>query len=194
MKRHEQREATRAHVLAVATRMFEERGFDATTVRDIAQVADVSVGTVMAVGDKAALLVETFDRRIAEVHDKRAAQAAAGTDGDVVGALLDVFAPFVEMFSANPSLAQAYAAALVSGKHRAGVFHELAVALRREISQTLQRAGQAPEEADRAALAVHLAYLGTLFMSAGTGDPNDPKPIEDFVSVLQHLSPERPNP
>lgn len=193
MKRQERRAATRQHVLAVAAQMFEERGFDSTTVRDIAQAAGVSVGTVMAVGDKSALLVEVFDDRIGEVHEKRDTKASVAPDGDAVGALLDIFAPFVEMFAANPTLAQDYAAALVSGKHRAGVFHDLAATLRREISQTLQQTGLIPEVADQTAIAVHLAYLGTLFMSAGTGDPNDPKPGEDFVAVLQRLANERPN-
>jgi AcrR family transcriptional regulator len=192
MRRQERRAATRQHVLAVAAQMFEERGFDSTTVRDIAQAAGVSVGTVMAVGDKSALLVEVFDARIGEVHENRAVSPTA-TDGDAVDALLHIFAPFVEMFAANPTLAQDYAAALVSGKHRAGVFHDLAVTLRREISQTLQQSGISPEVADQTAIAVHLAYLGTLFMSAGTGDPNDPKPAEDFVAVLQHLTIGRSN-
>ena len=68
----------------------------------------------------------------------------------------------------------------------------LAATLRREISRTLQQTGIAAEVADQRAIAVHLAYLGTLFMSAGTGDPNDPKPGEDFIAVLQHLADERP--
>lgn len=191
MKRQERRVATRQHVLTVAAQMFEEHGFDSTTVRDIAHAAGVSVGTVMAVGDKSALLVEVFDGRIGQVHENRGAKASAA-DGNAVDALLDVFSPFVEMFAANPTLAQDYAAALVSGKHRAGVFHELAATLRREISETLQQTGLSPQVADQRAVAVHLAYLGTLFMSAGTGDPNDPKPAEDFVAVLQHLTDERP--
>lgn len=192
MSRREQAAATRRHVLTVAAQMFEERGFDLTTVRDIAQSAGVSVGTVMAVGDKSALLVEVFDDRIAQVHKKRETQSSEAADGDAVHALLDIFSPFVEMFAANPTLAQDYAAALVSGKHRAGVFHDLAATLRREISRTLQQTGIAAEVADQRAIAVHLAYLGTLFMSAGTGDPNDPKPGEDFIAVLQHLADERP--
>lgn len=50
--RSELREATRLRVLDSARRLFEARGFNATTVRAIAADAGVSAGTVMTVGDR----------------------------------------------------------------------------------------------------------------------------------------------
>src|SRR4051812_41629656 len=77
-RRRAQAETTRTDVAEAARRMFAERGWAATTVRDIARDARVSEPTVYsAYGGKAALamaLVDTMDstadldRMLAEVH------------------------------------------------------------------------------------------------------------------------------
>ncbi|MDZ4054653.1 MAG: helix-turn-helix domain-containing protein, partial [Phenylobacterium sp.] len=44
--RQSQKEATRKRVLDAARDLFETRGYEETTVREIARVAEVSVGSV----------------------------------------------------------------------------------------------------------------------------------------------------
>ncbi|WP_306189647.1 MULTISPECIES: TetR/AcrR family transcriptional regulator [unclassified Streptomyces] len=192
ISRREQREATRERVLGVAERLFAARGFESTTVREIAADAGVSVGTVMAVGDKAAILVELFDRRISALHRAREERGeprpTAPAPGTLVEEILALFAPFVDLFTSDLDLARHYAATLVTGKHRAGVFDELAAVLRREIGDVLARAGFAPEAAARGASAIHLAYLGTLFVAAGTGGADVSGPIEDLVRVVEFIT------
>lgn len=52
----------RAHILAAAARVFAAQGFHATTVKEVARAADVSVGTIYnAFEDKTALLLAVFD-------------------------------------------------------------------------------------------------------------------------------------
>jgi AcrR family transcriptional regulator len=190
--RREQREATRERVLSAAEHLFAAHGFESTTIREIAAGAGVSVGTVMAVGDKAAILVELFDRRISVLHKTRAERGeprqTTPSPGHLVDEILALFEPFVALFSSDPELARQYAATLVTGKHKAGVFNELAAVLRREISDVLARAGFAPEAATRGATAIHLAYLGTLFVGAGTGGTDPSGPIEDLVSVMEFIT------
>lgn len=60
-------------MLASTQHLFATNGFAATTVRQIAADAQVSVGTVMAVGAEEALLVTSFDTWIAAVHHARSA-------------------------------------------------------------------------------------------------------------------------
>lgn len=193
--RSAQREATRRRVLSAAERLFADRGFESTTVREIAAGAGVSVGTVMAVGDKAAILVELFDRRISALHEQRADRGEPGrtapSPGRVVDEILALFEPFVALFTGDPELARQYAATLVAGRHEAGVFDELAVVLRREIGDVLARAGFAPEAAARGATAIHLAYLGTLFAGAGAGGSDLSGPVEDLVSVVEFITESR---
>ncbi|QKW08129.1 TetR/AcrR family transcriptional regulator [Streptomyces sp. NA04227] len=190
--RKAQREATRERVLSAAERLFTARGFGSTTVREIAADASVSVGTVMAVGDKAAILVELFDRRVAALHAARAPMdepgRAATPPGPLTDELLAVFEPFLALFYSDVDLARQYAATLVTGKYRAAVFTELAAVLRREIGEVLMRAGFPPEAAARGATTLHLAHLGSLFISAGTGARDPSKPVEDLISVVEFLT------
>ena len=55
------RDRTEAAVLAEAGRLFALRGFAATSVRDIAAAAGVSVGTVVSVGGKSELFLRCME-------------------------------------------------------------------------------------------------------------------------------------
>ncbi len=70
--RQEQARRTRAQVLDAATRCFVERGYAATTMRDVAAAAGVSVPTVFAQGGKAALLLACVDRALVGTDEDRA--------------------------------------------------------------------------------------------------------------------------
>ena len=187
--RSELREATRLRVLDSARRLFEARGFNATTVRAIAADAGVSAGTVMAVGDKRALLVKVFDEAIGAVHASRAFRAPGGesatrdaaavepaesaTPADPVppeslaAQVIDLLEPFISLFAAHPDLSRAYAAALISGAHASEVFGGLRTLLIAEIASVLSRAagGDAGSRVDADALAasIHLLYIGAVF-------------------------------
>lgn len=62
--RAEQARQTRAAVLDAAGRCFLERGYAATTMKEVAAAAGVSVPTVFAQGGKAALLLACVDRAV----------------------------------------------------------------------------------------------------------------------------------
>ena len=62
--RAEQAQRTRAAVLDAAGRCFVERGYAATTMKDVAAAAGVSVQTVFGQGSKAALLLACVDRAV----------------------------------------------------------------------------------------------------------------------------------
>jgi AcrR family transcriptional regulator len=57
-------ERTRSAVVSAAARCFVERGYARTTMRDIAQAAEVAVQTVFAQGSKASLLLAAVDRAV----------------------------------------------------------------------------------------------------------------------------------
>src|SRR3954453_20825023 len=62
--RAEQAQRTRAAVLDAASRCFLDRGYAATTMKDVAAEAGVSVQTVFGPGSKAALLLACVDRAV----------------------------------------------------------------------------------------------------------------------------------
>ncbi len=69
--RSAQRQRTEERILTDAAALFLDRGYRGTTVRAIAESAGVSVGRVMAVGDKDALLIACYDRWIARSRRAR---------------------------------------------------------------------------------------------------------------------------
>lgn len=162
------RRETQAKVLETADALFQQQGFSATTIRDIAAAAGVSVGTVMVVGDKSALLVTVFDRLIESLHQEPRARGASGdSQADRVMTLL---APFIELFTSRPELARIYASILVAGSHSSAIFTDLATLLIEEIHEVV---GEHASDDRELARAIYLAYLGSLFTWAAGGS-NDP--------------------
>lgn len=157
---------THAKVLKEADILFREQGFAGTTVRDIAAAAGVSVGSVMAVGDKSALLVSIFDRHIEDIHkDRPVVVSGGGSQADRIMTVLD---PFIDLFTSRPELARAYASILIAGNHASAIFTELATMLIEEIQEVV---GENHSNGEALSRAIYLAYLGSLFAwAAGGGD------------------------
>ncbi len=184
--RSRDRALTRVRVIDAAQRLFAERGFRATTVRDIAAEAGVSVGSVMAVGDKDALLLAAFDRWIGAVHEARAAGLIPPPQStDPVVRIGELIAPFLALFDANLPLAREYGAVLARGTHRTEVFGSLALSLTAEFTGVLAGAGLG-DEAESAGRTVYLAYLGLLLASAalGTDLAGVRTQLDEVVTVL----------
>lgn len=93
-------EQTRALILETAMRLFEERGYDKTTMRAIAQEAGVSVGNAYYYFASKEHLVQGFYDRMAGEHKEAALAAMAGVAdlGErirlVLTTWLDVAAPY----------------------------------------------------------------------------------------------------
>jgi AcrR family transcriptional regulator len=103
-----QAEQTRAAVIAAASRVFSERGWMATNVRDVAREAGVSVETLYAgFGSKAELLKVALDVAIvgddAPVPFAARAEAAAMGVGSTVAARAQVAAQVVTALNARIS-------------------------------------------------------------------------------------------
>src|SRR5215212_814751 len=80
-RRDRQAQQTRAEILGAARRLFAERGYARTSVRDIAQAAGVSAQTVYdSVGSKQTLVVRLNDLIDAEAGVAAIVRAAAESD------------------------------------------------------------------------------------------------------------------
>ncbi len=129
-RRREGAAATRAEVLAAATRLFVERGWARTSVRDIAKEARVSVETVYsAVGSKAEVLraaldisvvgddepVPLADRPEFQALSRGTAAERAGAIADLLGEMFPRTAPLHRALehgaAADPALVDMFAAA-----------------------------------------------------------------------------------
>lgn len=160
--REELRRATRQRVLSAADLLFRERGFDATTIRDIADASGVSVGSVMASGDKNALLVQVFDALIEGGHAQPT--VAADSEGACAERILRLVQPFVALFAERQDLSRMYASIQVAGKQPSPLFTSLAELLVDDIASVIGEHGcVAPDAVADTARAIYFAYIGTLF-------------------------------
>lgn len=77
--REQRKRETRAHIQAVAKRLMAERGYEQTTMRDLAREAGVGVGTIaLHFKDKKSLLLATFHEDIGRAADAAFSAVEAG--------------------------------------------------------------------------------------------------------------------
>lgn len=159
-----QKEATRTKVLDTAYDLFVSRGYAEANVRAIARETNVSVGTVMNVGDKQSLLIQTIWHRIAVMHDELRGQSDS---------LLDILNPFLDMFTGQEELSRAFGAALISQGNNGESLRELQALLVDEI--VLRLGGKlSDDDAQEFALVLYNMYLGLLLgWAAGVYDTDE---------------------
>lgn len=180
------RQRTEDRILAAAADLFLAHGYRAATIRAIAETAEVSVGRVMAVGDKDALLIACYDRWIAQLqdgtYDLPRARADRGTASAVQDHLLGIFLPFLEFFAAHEDLSRDYAAALIRVHGRPQVFDGLARDLQTALSENLTSIGISEDNARASAAALYDSYMGVLFRWAASD-----MSVDDAVAALSHI-------
>lgn len=182
MARTMARAETEHKVLCAAQELFDEHGYTDATIRDIACRAKVSVGTVMSVGDKEALLVQIFDQLIEAEHQHRTSITAEGC----VERCLELVRPFLTVFVERLDLARVYASILLSGRHSSEVFQALGERLIQEFEDAITSAEAGYSHPRAIAKALHAAYIGTLFIWAST--PNTPNTTDTPNTPNQNLN------
>ncbi|MET9876030.1 TetR/AcrR family transcriptional regulator [Actinacidiphila glaucinigra] len=91
-------EQTRALILETAMRLFEERGYDKTTMRAIAKEAGVSVGNAYYYFDGKEHLVQGFYDRLAAEHEAAVRGILdGGGDRDLAARLLTVMTAWIDV-------------------------------------------------------------------------------------------------
>lgn len=187
--------STRARLLDAAAEVFSERGYEGTTVAEVARRAGLTTGAIYAnFRDKAELLLQTIERDSAEaVADMEAARSAgaSATDRLVIMARRLVTQPdttdrllFVELFAAarrDPDVGRRVA--------------EMLGAMETELTRLVERArhdGDVDEAWDAATLARFCLALGVGFTQlavAGLPDPDAAKWAELCVHLVASVRP-----
>ncbi|WP_168582880.1 TetR/AcrR family transcriptional regulator [Gephyromycinifex aptenodytis] len=101
-------------ILAAATELFTEKGYDAVTTSEIAERADVSNGTLFRYArTKADLLVTVLNERLTRGCERGVAMAHHGADP--VEAIIALLHPLAETGLAHPEIVVAYQRELLFG-------------------------------------------------------------------------------
>jgi AcrR family transcriptional regulator len=100
----------RSEVRSAAGELFRTRGFDATSVRDIAAAAGVSVGTVALAGDKATLFLDVMEENAFALVGGALERLNAEPVGRnlLAAEIWGVFEPSLTRIAENPELTRAY--------------------------------------------------------------------------------------
>ncbi len=160
----EQGTAAKARLYQIALQLIAERGYHATTLRDIAERADVSVGLLYRYfPSKQALILHLYDDLSAD-YAERARQMPAGQWSDrfffALSTSLEVLKPHRAMLSALTSV--------LVGDPSQGLFAQETAFSRERVQSVFQEAvvgaSDAPEAATASALGrlLYLAHLGVI--------------------------------
>lgn len=171
--RQQGREQRQSKVRIAAWELFRTRGFDATSVREIAAAAGVSVGTVALAGDKATLFLDVMEENAFALVGgalERLSGEPVGTSLTLAAEIWGVFEPSLTRIADNPELTRAYLIAYLraDGAHAtsAGQVDVICAGL---AARCVEHSGGDPgaPEALLAASAIYAVFFGAAFALAG---------------------------
>lgn len=127
---------TRRAVVEAAAELFETNGFAGTTMRSIAERAQVSVETVNALGPKHDLLRAAFERRFlgGSIPGEGSAPPLDATDASSVRAVLR---PLIQQFNRSVGMHRTLVAAADADGNARNLVNELRATQRRQIFDLL---------------------------------------------------------
>lgn len=163
-RRERKKLQTRDRLIGCAAALFAERGYDSTTVEDVAECADVARATAFNYfSRKEDLVLAWFDRRRGELTEALADSADAETD--TAGRLRNAFVAMARLFTHDPATGRAMVRAWV----QAGGPTLTPESETTHILTRLVRSGQqkgdigARIDPDQAGRLLFDAYLGVLY-------------------------------
>ncbi len=105
--RLEQKSETHQHILETAKKLFLEKGYNKTTMRDIALCAKIAIGTIfLHFPDKASLLAATLHKDIDDVH--RQAYETLPAEGTLTEILAHPIKMTYSHFARTPELSKTW--------------------------------------------------------------------------------------
>jgi AcrR family transcriptional regulator len=106
----------RGRIVAAARTLFERRGFEATTAREICRRAGIGTGTLfLYVRDKRELLFLVFRDEARSLF--RSGSAKAARAANLIDALMALFGEFIAFYARNPELSRLIAEELFLRPH-----------------------------------------------------------------------------
>jgi AcrR family transcriptional regulator len=161
-----------ARISVAARALFEERGYDGTTVRAIAERAGVATGTVLLYGDsKAELLFRLFVDELEDVMAER--EASLEPAAPLPERVLHLLTGFLERYAARPALARVYVKETMfqPASEQSERYAEVTARFLGRLTETIAtgpiRPGMAPTTAAAAVFGVYLLHVVELLRTPG---------------------------
>jgi AcrR family transcriptional regulator len=163
--RREQSDRSRARILGVSLELFRKRGFDKTTMRDIAKAAGTSLGAAYYYfPSKEAIVLSYYERLVGE-YEERTGEILAQTP-DLRERLRGVFHCKIELAKRDRKLMAALSRTVGDAKSEVSVFAAQTRPIRDRTISVMRRAVSVPEVPEPlrelAALGLWTLLLGVL--------------------------------
>lgn len=181
--RNKQLKLKRIH--KAAWQLFNEKGFEATTIRDIAEKAEVGTGTIfLYVKDKFDLVILLYLDLIAQ--NIKTAPAKVPSNLSLLDELVFLFGTFFHLYNQNLNLSRVYIQALLfaSNEGYRQQSNELIIQFLNYITQRLEQArlqGEVAQEIDPKLAARNLFSLYFSNLIAWLNQPSAP---EEFITQV----------
>jgi AcrR family transcriptional regulator len=167
-------ETTRRHVLETALKLFRRRGFERTTMREIAEAARLSLGAAYHYFPSKDALVAAYYEWMQAEHE-RLARTACPPDADLRTKLSVLFRTKLDLLGGDRKLLAALFGNLGDASHPLSVFSKKTAAIReRSISQFVDVFDEPSVPKELRALlgrALWLAHLGVFLFFIHDGSP-----------------------
>lgn len=183
-------EQRQSKVRIAAGELFRTRGFDATSVRDIAAAAGVSVGTVALAGDKATLFLDVMEENAFALVGgglERLSGEPVGTT-TLAAEIWGVFEPSLTRIAENPELTRAYLIAYLraDGAHATSA-GQIDVICAGVAARCVEHSGgeSGASEALLAASAIYAVFFSATFaLAVGVGSAAEmARGLRDLITV-----------
>lgn len=194
-KRRSDGEQSRVNILETALRLFRERGFDETTMRDVATASGLSVGAAYHYFPSKEALVLAYYERMQVQHEEEARLALAGAS-NLSARLLAVMTTKLELLRDDRRILRAILQTMLDADQSLSVFSPVTSDVRNQSFAIFEEALVCPEIPEEArplfARAFWLLHLGFLLYFVNDSSPKQEKTwalMRGSVEVLATMAP-----
>lgn len=196
-RREQNKLEKRGRIIAAARALFAHKGFEATTTQEVAQAADVAVGTLFIYArTKEDLLIQVFHEEMVELVER--AYQKARSEKTLIDQFTTFFQTLVEYHERDRPLAQALMRQLgyVQNDDQRAAVRDLMSGLLRRLAMLIDAAKTRGEVSDATALtagaqavfAIYYHALGMLlngFLDREQFDRNLPRQLSVLMAGLR---------
>lgn len=194
-KRRSDGAQSRTNILETALGLFRARGFDVTTMRDIASASGLSLGAAYHYFPSKEALVLAYYERVQEKHEEEARLALAGLS-DLSLRIRAVMHTKLDLLQDDRRLLQAILQTMLGPDQRLSVFSSETRDVRAQSLAIFEESLVCPEMPvdarpllARALWVLHLGFLLYFVNDTSEGQTNTRKLVNDSVDILAQMAP-----
>lgn len=186
---------SRANILETALRLFRERGFDETTMRDIAAACGLSLGAAYHYFPTKEAIVRAYYDRVQERHEEEARLAMAGLS-DLSLRLRAVMLTKLDLVQEDRRLLRAILQTMLGAEPSLSVFSAETQDVRTQSLAVFEEALVCPEVSEesrplfaRALWVLHLGFLLYLVNDTSPGQEKTRNLVAGSVELIATMAP-----